>query len=596
MEFLYPNVFYMLLIPLILLIVLILTNKSGMEQHFSKELLDKLSVNKNSLGKTTRNILLFISLILFVIALGRPVMDKKELDLKQKLIPIVIALDLSKSMYATDIYPNRISLAKKKLKEIITYAKNTTIGVVLFAKDSYILSPVTEDFLSLNYIVDNLDTNIDVANGSNIAAVMEATNHMLSDFSVKNLIILSDGGNEKEYEEELEFAKENSISVYSIGLATKQGSPIPVKDGYLTDKKGKIVSVKLNDSIKNLSLKSKGGYIDFTLDNSDIKAIIDRINLQSKKEELKSAKYKTYKELFYYPLGLAIFIFLIATSSLPRKNTAVAALLVCFYFLPNNTYAFEFEFETIKKAKEYYEKKEYEKASDEYRKLGDSSFNYYNLANSLYKQGKYKDALNIYEKIVTNDNELEYKKLHNMGNSFVKTNDLNKAKEFYEKALHIKDDKQTKENLELVKKELEKQKQQKQQNQDNKQQNKNDKNNKKNKDNQQNKDQKKNDQNNSDNQQNKQKENKDSKKDKKEQNKQDSKNKQNKEKENKENKNKNQKEQTKGSQINKQNQKKQEISDMEEKKWMKILNNKKTPVYLQKMETSKGNGDEIQPW
>ena len=283
MQFLYPNVFFVMLMPLILLIVLILTSKDTMQRHFAKSILDKLSVGGKSLNKTTRNGLLFITLLLFIVALSRPVINQKEQNIKQSLIPIVIALDVSKSMMANDIYPNRIELAKKKLKEIINLSKNSTIGILLFAKNSFILSPVTEDFISLNYIVNNLDTNLEFSNGSNIFAVLEATSHMLSDYKVKNLIILSDGGNDNGYEKEIEFALKNKIAIYSVGIATSQGAPIPTKNGYLTNKNGDIVTVKLNESIKNLSLKTQGGYIDFTLDNGDISAIIAQINKQSKK-------------------------------------------------------------------------------------------------------------------------------------------------------------------------------------------------------------------------------------------------------------------------------------------------------------------------
>lgn len=594
MEFLYPNVFYFLLLPLVVLILLILTSKDNFHQHFSKEILEKLKVGGDSIGKTARNVLLFFSLIFFIVALARPVMDKKEQEVKQKLIPIVVALDLSKSMLASDIYPNRISLAKKKLKSIIKNGQNTTIGVVLFAKDSYILSPVTEDFLSLNYIVDNLDTDIDVANGSNIAAVLEATSHMLESYSVKNLIILSDGGNEDGYSDELDFAKENNIAIYSVGLATKNGSPIPKKEGgYMIDKDGKIVTVKLNDSIKKLSLQSGGGYIDFSLDDSDIKAIINRINIQSKKEELKSQKYKTYTELFYYPLGFGIFIFLLSTSSFPRRKTALKTILVLcsFSMVQNDLNAFEFEFETIEKAKSYYEKKEYEKAAGEYRKVSNSPQNYYNLANALYKSGKYQEAISTFEKIVTEDRELEYKKLHNMGNSFVKSNDLEKAKDFYEKALSLKEDKYTRENLELVKKELEKR--------ENKQNNK-DKNNKS-----QDQEDKSQDNKNQDkkNEQDKKEQNKEDKnkqqkgdKDKDQKNKNDQKNKKDENKEKKKQNEEKQDEKKQSGSPQKQNIKKQAISDMEEEKWMKMLSDKKTPIYLQKIETKKGNSNEDQPW
>ena len=586
MSFLYPNVFFMMLIPLILLILLILTNKDNMEKYFSKDILEKLAVGKKGLDKNTRNGLFFAVLVLFIAALARPVMDKKDIDVKQKLIPLVIALDLSRSMQAEDIYPNRISLAKKKLKDIIGLFPNATIGILLFAEDSFILSPVTEDFVSLNYIVDNIDTSSQLSNGSNISAVLQGTKHMLNDYRVKNLIILSDGGNADSYEQELQYAKDNNISIYSIGLATQKGAPIPAKEGYLTDKSGKIVNVKLNESIKNLSIESGGGYIGFSLNDSDVKAIVQRINSQSQKEELKSRQVKIYKELFYYPLGLALLILLIALSSFPsfKRKSANGTLIILLglFLYPLKGYSFEFEFENIEKAKNYYENKEYEKAADEYRKISSSSHSLYNLGNSLYKQGKYEEAVKTYSKIVTEDKELEYKKLHNLGNSFVKTGALEKGKEFYEKALKIKNDKETKENLELVNKELEKQKQK-----ENKDKNKDKKqNDEKNKE-----EDKKGDQNkNGDKKQGDPKEN---------------------EKRNKEDQQKAQKEQDKnpskdGNGDKKEEQsrakassgaKKQEpISDMEEKKWMKLLEDQKSPLFIQKVESKKGKNDDEQPW
>ena len=457
MQFLYPNVFYMMFIPLLVLIILVLTSKENMQQYFSKEILDKLSVGGNVLDKTTRNGLFFITLILFIFALGRPVINEKEQSLQQNLIPIVIALDVSKSMQATDIYPNRVSLAKEKLKQIIELAKNLTIGIVLFAKDSFILSPVTEDFVSLKYIVENLDTNLDFTNGSNIYATLEATSYMLEEFKVKNLIILSDGGNDNSYDKELEFAKDNNIEIYSIGLATKKGAPIPQKNGYLTNKDGNIVSVKLNESIKNLSLKSGGGYIDFTNNLNDVEAIVARINKQSKKEELTTQKVKIYTELFYYPLGLALFVLLIALSSFPtiklkKNNISVIILFALFFSIPTHSEAEIFEFKNIEKANQYYKDKQYKESADEYRKISTSAQSLYNLANSLYKDKKYKEAIETYSKVITNDKELESKKLHNIGNSYVNTNNLEKAKEFYEKSLKIKEEKETKENIEKEKK------------------------------------------------------------------------------------------------------------------------------------------------
>lgn len=609
MEFLYPNVLYIMLIPLVLLFVLLITSKSTIEKYFSKDILEKLKVHKKCMSKRSRNIIYFLVLIFFIIALARPVMNKKEHEVKQNLIPIVIALDVSKSMLVEDIYPNRIEMAKKKLQKIIEHSMNSTIGIVLFAKDSFILSPVTEDFISLKYIVDNIDTKLNFVNGSNIFSILEATKYMLEDFKVKNLIILSDGGNEDDYEEELSFAKENDIVIYSIGIATKEGAPIPNENGYVTDSDGNIVTLKLNESIKKLSLKSGGGYIDFSLDNTDVSSIINRINQQSKKEELNVQKIKTYTELFYYPLSLALFLFLLALSSFPKvfirkKENRLQSVLFVFFMVyqvsnPMQTCAFTFNFENIEKAEQAYKNKEYSKASQNYREVNPNSEVFYNLGNSLYKEKKYEDAIKAYSKVVTENKALEAQKLYNIGNSYVKTNKLEKAKEFYEKALKIKDDKDAKENLELVNKELEKQKEQ-QQKKDNK--NKEDKKKQKDNNHQKNRDQESKKNQNQDKQQQKE----EAKANKKENNEQENKQTQQEKKQDdlKKSKTEDEKKKEKQNKIQ-QNQsqqqsskpKKDEISQMEEKKWMKMLQNQKTPIYIQKVNTNKESKyNEKQPW
>ncbi len=606
MTFLYPEVFYMMLIPLILLIVLVLTSKNTMEKYFSKDILEKLSVGGKTLDKNTRNGLLFFTLILFIVALGRPVVNQKEQDIKQKLIPIVVALDVSTSMMATDIYPNRISLAKEKLKQIIALSQNTTIGVLLFAKDSFVLSPVTEDFISLKYIVKNLETNLNFPNGSNVFATLDATNYMLEDFAVKNLIILSDGGNSDDYKDEISYAKSKNIAVYTIGIATKKGAVIPKKEGgYLTDKDGNIVTVTLNESIKKLALETNGGYVDFSLDNSDVKAIIERINTQSQKEELSVQKFKTYTELFYYPLGLGLFFLLLALTSVPtnlfKKNIAVF-LLIGLYCFPSKVDADIFNFQIIEKANQFYKDKKYNEASNEYRKLPTTAQSFYNLGDALYKEKKYQEALDTYSKVVTEDTELERKKLHNMGNSYVKLNDLQKAKEFYEKSLKIKEDKETRENLDIVNKELEKQKEQnKQQNKDNKDNKNQDNKNKQDEQKENNQENKKeNQENQQKNQQNKDQQNQDSKNQKDK----DKQEKQNKQQQDKQEKNKNDKKQESQSnqmanqtQENQSDLKKEEISQMEEKKWMEQLEKETTPILLRKANTQKeSKTNDAKPW
>ena len=517
------------------------------------------------MGKTTRNILFFMALILMVIALARPVANEKDHSFKQEVSAIVIAIDVSKSMLANDLYPNRLTMAKQKLLNIIENSKENALAVILFAKSSFILSPVTQDFNSLKILVDNLDTGANFDNGSNIYSTLETTNKLLKDFDNKNLILLSDGGNSDSYEEEIKYANENKINIYTIALATKKASPIKLENGdFLTNQDGSIVTVKLNENIKKLSLNTNGGYINFSISNDDIKQILNDINNKSSKKELESKKFKTYTELFYYPLALAIFILLIAFSSAPklrRTKTINVLFFLSLLSFSSDLNATIFDFQTINKANESYKNKEYKEASKNYEKVENTAEAKYNLANSLYKENKYKEALNKYKNVTTTNQDLEYKKLHNMGNSYVKLNDLENAKKMYENALKIKADKQTRENLETIQKILDQQKKQNQkQNQEQNQENKKDQKDKK--------------------EQDKNKENK---------NQEQEKSKESQEKNKKDEKSKKQ-EKSEQKEI-----KAQEISDLEEKKWLGKIQNEKTPVLLKKVNT-KNEDNSSNPW
>ena len=541
-----------MLIPSFILMYFILTKQNKLENYFSKTALNKLSISNQYFSNKTRNIILFLSLIFMIIALARPVTNEKINNSETSLTPIIIAIDVSKSMKAVDLFPNRLEFAKQKLLNILDNSKTEAIGVILFAKSSFLLSPVTEDFNSLKILIKNLDTGINFDNGTNIYSTLETTNKLLKNYSNKNLLLLTDGGDKENFDEEINFANKNGIKIYTLALATSNGSAIKEENGnYLTTKDGKIVNVKLNSKIKDLSLKTDGGYIEYSLDNKDIEQILDDINSKSNKEKFEERKYKTYTELFYYPLAIAIFLLLIAFSSMPSlKRTKLPIFILFFTFNFTNSQLIAssiFDFKTIKEANKAYENQDYTKASKEFEKLDSNEFRDYNLANSLYKENKFKEAIDIYKNIKTSSNDLEFKKLHNLGNAYAKNSDFQNAVDSYEKALKLKNDSTTKENLQLVKKLL-----------DNKNQNKQDE----------------------------QKNNKENQK--QEENKEDSSQKD-------ENKTKKQNKENQKNSKNEQLEQKEEISNFEEEKWLKELENQKTNSMLKKMESSKD--DSISnPW
>ncbi len=558
MHFIYYKVLFLMLIPSFILMYFILTKHNKLEKHFSKNALKKLSISNQYFSNKSRNITLFLSLIFMIIALARPVTHEKINNSQTQLTPIIIAIDVSKSMKAVDLYPNRLEFAKKKLLNILDNSKTQAIGLILFAKSSFLLSAITEDFNSLKILINNLDSGINFDNGTNIYSTLETTNKLLKNYSNKNLLLLTDGGDKENFEEEIEFALKNKIKIYTLALATKKGSAIKEENGnFLTSKDGDIVNVKLNQNIKDLNLKTGGGYIEYSLNDSDINQILEDINSKSNKEKFEDRKYKTYTELFYYPLAIAIFLLLIAFSSMPNLNKtklAIFILFINFNFTNSQLFASSIlDFDTIKEANKAYENKDYKKASKEFEKLDSNEFRDYDLANSLYKENKFKEAIELYKNIKTSSNDLEFKKLHNLGNAYAKSNDLQNAIKNYEEALKLKNDSKTKENLELVKK-----LQKNNQNQNNKN------------DNEENKNQENKNQDDKNNQENKKQEDKNQK--------------------NNINSNKKNKEELKkDKELNKnqQSEKKEEISNFEEEKWIKELENQKTNSLLKKMESSK---------
>jgi len=559
-----------MLIPSVILMYLIITNKDTFEKYFDKDILTKLSISNKALTKTTRNILFFIAVILMTLALSRPVIDEKEQSFKQEVASMVIAIDVSKSMLATDLYPNRLNFAKQKLLDIIDLSKKNALAVILFAKYSFILSPVTQDFNSLKILVNNLNTEDEFENGSNIFSTLEATNKLLKGYENKNLILLTDGGNKQDYTKEIEYANKNQINIYTIAMATKNPTPIKLNDGnFMTKKDGSIVTVQINEKIKELSFKTNGGYIHFTNSNDDIKQILKDIEKTISKKEFESKKFKTYTELFYYPLGLAIILLFIAFSSFPsfKKNTSFLLILGVIFSYTNNIEASILDFQTINKANEAYNHKDYETATKNFEKIANSSEAKYNLANSLYKEGKYKEAIKNYKNVVTSNKELEHKKLHNLGNSYANIGEYEKAIKSYENALKIKDDKDTKDNLKEVKKIL-KNNQKQQNNSNNDKDKKEDKNQQKDK---------------------KQEKNKDDKSDK-------NKDKQNNQKKNQNNEDNKEKNQNKSD--SKQNMpESKDISSLEEKKWLEQIQNQKTPVLLKKVPSkAEDENSSSTPW
>ena len=644
MSFLHPEFLYYMLPPLFILFGLLLTQKEAQGHFFSDEVMSKLRVSANTLTIKARNALFLLMGVFMVIALAQPVIKDGKVQIKAKSADIMIALDISDSMLATDVYPNRLEAAKQKALTLLESDINERIGVVAFAKNSYLVSPLSFDSEAVAFLLRQLDTKSITEKGTDILSVLDIVAQTQKDKEKKYLLLLTDGGDKKDFSDEIELANDNGISVFVLAIATKKGAPIKKEDGTFIKQNGDIIISKLNEKIADLATKTGGVYIQSTTSTKDIKTMFNEIAKVSEEKDLKSEEITKFIPLFYYPVAMALFLLLIATSSLSKggaKNIVTIFALFILFVKPLHVEAGMLDFVDLKEAKEAYEKGEYKKSAKLYENYATQTNNgeaYYDAANSFYKQKDYKKALELYKKATFDTEEKRAQNKANIGNSYAKSGELKKAVSAYEDSLKIKEDKDTRENLEAVKKLIKEQEKKKKQNKENKQKNKDNKKNKNNKKNDKKKDGNKNKQNqdkkNQDKKDTKKKQNdenkkknsdeKDKNKDKKDSSKsngsKDKDKKKNdmkskKEKEQKDKKNKDKKKQEKeqlkklgDKQKDKEKKDKkvsqageaspQKMSDAEEKKWLKHLNSKSN-TYLYRLNNNKkpNRSDENEkPW
>ncbi len=440
MTFVYPEI---LLLLVLVIFFYFIKKSSKIEQVFSKEMLEKLQFG--TFGKRDLKFyLLLFSFVLIVISLARPVVpsqEKKEIDIQS--FNFVIALDISKSMEAQDVFPNRLEFAKKAIYELMQRVPEANIAVIAYANDAFMVSPFSNDFNSIKFLLSNLDSNSLSSKGSQILSALEATSRVFESTNdkKKSLVLIGDGADGRDLEKIEKYIKQNNIMLHVLSIGTKKGSTLSDKNGGLIkDKSGNIVISKRDDSLSGIL--NGGTYLSSSGELSKLEWFVKELKNSVDKKEIKRDRFEGAKELFYYPLAISLFFIFFAFNSIR------VPFLVLVFFVQVDTHAGIFDFVDIYEAKKSYENKEYKNAQKGFSKVGAK----YNEANSLYKQKKYKEALEKYESIDELNGDKEQKRLHNIGNSYANLGKTDKAIKSYEEALKIKEDKDTRANLELMKK------------------------------------------------------------------------------------------------------------------------------------------------
>jgi len=293
-------------------------SKQSLEAYFDPAILKKMRHTQRAVSKKVRNILLLLALALGIVALARPIMFNGEVKVQSSSIDVMIGFDISHSMFAEDVYPNRFEFAKQKFDAFLADMQETRIGVIGFSSQAFLISPLTKDIGSLKFLVKNMSFDNMSLKGTDIHSALEVTANLLEKHKKKALLLFTDGGDKSDYSKEIAYAKEQGVMVFIYSIGTKKGGVIKGERGVLKDSKGDIVVVKRNDSIKSLALESGGAYLKYSMQQNDIKALSDNIKSKFKNSQNKEQTIRDTQELFIFPLLLALLFFLLSFSSLPK--------------------------------------------------------------------------------------------------------------------------------------------------------------------------------------------------------------------------------------------------------------------------------------
>ena len=284
--------------------------------------------------RNTKFILITLAYIFLVIGISDPEIGSRLDQVKRKGIELVIALDVSNSMMAEDVYPNRLEAAKMAVEKLVDKLSDDKIGLIVFAGDAFTQLPLTADYVSAKMFLESISPASISVQGTAIGKAIETGMRSFSSENDKNrvMIIISDGENHEDNAEEMAaVAAKKGIIIHTIGMGLPQGAPIPVyskfgKKDFKTDKNGTIVITKTNDALmQQIASAGEGVYIRATNSMMVLNEIFERINKMNQKE-IESQIFSDYDHQYQYFIAMSILLLFAEFSLIERRNKKIKGL------------------------------------------------------------------------------------------------------------------------------------------------------------------------------------------------------------------------------------------------------------------------------
>ena len=323
--------FLLVLIPIIILgfILSARWRKKAIGVFGQLKLVYKLMPMASEFKLRFKFILFAIAISSLILGIANPQIGSKMEEVKREGVDLMIAIDLSNSMLAEDLQPNRLMRAKQSISKLIDRLDGDRIGLIVFAGDAYVQLPITTDYSAAKLFLSTINTSIVPTQGTAIGKAIELS---IKSFDLENaqnkaIIVITDGENHEDNAiEKAKEAQELGIFVHTIGMGSVEGGPIPIKNRYGTitsyqkDREGNTIITTLNEEmLKEIAQSGGGSYIRANSTQSGLNALFKEINKMEKKE-IGSKVFTDYKDRFQWFIGLAIILLIMETLMKGRKN------------------------------------------------------------------------------------------------------------------------------------------------------------------------------------------------------------------------------------------------------------------------------------
>jgi len=321
-------------VVVILFIVMRLMKRRAWKQLGDTALLSKLAPSVSKGKPVIKMILFCLAYALLVVGLANPQIGTKLEEVKREGVDVIIALDVSNSMKAQDIRPDRLERAKQAISRFIDKLENDRIGIIVFAGQAYVQLPITTDFNAAKLFLSTIDTDIIPTQGTAIGSAIDLAMQSFvgEDNKHKALVIITDGENhEDDAVEAATKANEQGVVIHTIGMGSPDGAPIPVYHNgvqvdFMKDQDGNTVITKLDQTVlEKIAAEGKGIFVRASSGDDGLETIMKEIGKMDKKA-FGTKQFSNYEDRFQYFIGAALFLLILEFITSNRKSKWVGRL------------------------------------------------------------------------------------------------------------------------------------------------------------------------------------------------------------------------------------------------------------------------------